>query len=78
MNEPMSFMQLAVIAMKIILLVTFIKAVTIGSDYSFVLRWKYGKMYDDWYKHRQTFEEWYKSPESTGDMLAMLKERLKR
>ncbi len=39
---------------------TWIKAVLIGSEYSFYYKFKYGKKYTDWYNSREIFQDYLK------------------
>jgi hypothetical protein len=40
--------------------IVWLKAITIGSDFNFILWIKYGKLYTNWYNNRPTFKDFMK------------------
>ena len=41
----------------IVVWLSILKSIMVGSDYSFYHKFKYGKKYSDWYHGRETFKE---------------------
>ena len=47
----------------VLLILVFLKAVIVGSDFSFVNWFKYGKLYTKWYNSRPTFKKYLRDQE---------------
>lgn len=51
-------METIIIICNLLIQAIALKALVIGSDYSFYYRIKYGKEYAKWYKRRDTFQDY--------------------
>lgn len=51
---------IGILICKILIFFTFLKSVTIGSDFNFHHWFKYKKIYSHWYFNRPTFEDYLK------------------
>ena len=50
--------EIIVLLCHILINLIALKSLTVGSDYSFYHRFKYGKEYANWYKNRETFKDY--------------------